>query len=102
MVLGSTGHQAAQGLEEELRRPGAVQKPRQALEKNRQVLGSIAELEMALHTARRPTNPDSLLVHPPRKRWTGEARWVRTTVGRVLLQQHLPRGSWRSSVSAMT
>jgi DNA-directed RNA polymerase subunit beta' len=94
MVLGSYWlTKLPRGLEESLRvGAGKLEETRARLWKNARFYGSIAELEMALlagktsyHTA----------IHfwyiPPSEALDREPRWVRTTVGRVLFNNILPR-----------
>ncbi len=94
MVLGSYWlTKLPQGLEETLRQAGGkVEETKARLWKDARFYGSISELEMALlsgktfyHTA----------IHfwyiPPVEALDREPRWVRTTVGRVLFNNILPR-----------
>jgi DNA-directed RNA polymerase subunit beta' len=95
MVLGSYFlTKLPAGFEEELRRAGAgkAEETRARLWKDARYFGSLAELEMALlngsvgyHSA------ISFWYVPPRESSDGEARWLRTTVGRVLFNSILPR-----------
>ncbi|HEY9382656.1 MAG TPA: DNA-directed RNA polymerase subunit beta' [Gemmatimonadales bacterium] len=94
MVLGSYWlTKLPRGLEETLRQAGGkVEEAKARLWKDARFYGSIAELEMALlggktsyHTA----------IHfwyiPPAEALDRDPRWVRTTVGRVLFNNILPR-----------
>ncbi|MBM4188898.1 MAG: DNA-directed RNA polymerase subunit beta' [Gemmatimonadetes bacterium] len=81
------------GFEEELRRGvGKTEQTKARLWKGAKHYGSIAELEMALQTG-------SLTYHtaihfwfvPPAEAADREPRWIRTTVGRVLFNNILPR-----------
>jgi DNA-directed RNA polymerase subunit beta' len=81
------------GFEEELRRgAGRPEETRERLWKDAPYFGSLAELEMALLSGR-VTFQTAIRFWfvPPAEAADARARWVRTTVGRVLFNNILPR-----------
>src|ERR1043166_1603274 len=94
MVLGSYWlTKLPSGLYEEIRRAGArSEETRARLWKDANHYGSIAELEMALQTGKASYHsPIHFWYIPPAEAEDREARWIRTTVGRVLFNNILPR-----------
>jgi DNA-directed RNA polymerase subunit beta' len=95
MVLGSYFlTKLPPGFEEELRKAGAgkTDEKRQQLWKGAKHFGSLAELEMALLNGRiRYHSAIHFWYVPPREAGDNRARWLRTTVGRVLFNSILPR-----------
>src|ERR1041385_8239095 len=94
MVLGSYWlTKLPAGLEEEIRKAGAKSdEARARLWKDARHYGSIAELEMARQTGKASYHtPIHFWYIPPPEAADREARWVRTTVGRVLFNNILPR-----------
>jgi DNA-directed RNA polymerase subunit beta' len=95
MVLGSYFlTKLPPGFEEELRKAGAgkTDETKQRLWKNTKHFGSLAELEMALLNGRvRYHSAINFWYVPPREAEDNRARWLRTTVGRVLFNSILPR-----------
>ncbi len=94
MVLGSYWlTKLAPGFEEPLRRAGSrVEQVKAELWKDARHYGSIAELEMALLAgAAGYHTPIHFWYIPPAEAVDREPRWLRTTVGRVLFNNILPR-----------
>jgi DNA-directed RNA polymerase subunit beta' len=81
------------GFEEEVRKAGSKgAETRNKLWKDARYYGTLAELEMALLTgAITHHSPINFWYQPPREALEPEARWVQTTVGRVLFNSILPR-----------
>src|SRR5688572_3838265 len=94
MVLGSYWlTKLPRGLEEELRKaPGKPEVAKARLWKDAKFYGSIAELEMALLTGKTSYHTQIHFWYiPPPEAADRDARWVKTTVGRVLFNNILPR-----------
>jgi DNA-directed RNA polymerase subunit beta' len=94
MVLGSYWlTKLPPGFEEELRRgAGKADQVRTRLWKDAKHYGSIAELEMALLTNKvHYHTPIHFWFVPPSEAKDRDPRWIRTTIGRVLFNNILPR-----------
>jgi DNA-directed RNA polymerase subunit beta' len=94
MVLGSYYlTKLPRGLEEEIRKgAGKLEETKTRLWKKAKFYGSISELEMALLSGK--TTYHTLIQFwyiPPSEALDRDARWVKTTVGRVLFNNILPR-----------
>jgi DNA-directed RNA polymerase subunit beta' len=81
------------GYEEQLRKGGAkLEETREKLWKDAPYFGSLAELEMALlHTRVTHQTAIRFWFVPPRESADPRPRWIRSTVGRVLFNNILPR-----------
>ncbi|HYN22982.1 MAG TPA: DNA-directed RNA polymerase subunit beta', partial [Thermoanaerobaculia bacterium] len=94
MVLGSYWlTKLPHGLEEALRQAGGkVEEAKARLWKTARFYGSIAELEMALLSGKTSYHTAIQFWYiPPSEALDREPRWIRTTVGRVLFNNILPR-----------
>jgi DNA-directed RNA polymerase subunit beta' len=94
MVLGSYWlTKLPRGMEEELRKAGGkVEEAKTRLWKGAKFYGSIAELEMSLLTGKATYHTAIQFWYiPPSEALDREPRWVKTTVGRVLFNNILPR-----------
>ena len=94
MVLGSYFlTKLPAGYEEELRRAGPkIDEVKARLWKTAKHFGSLAELEMALLTGSVKYHTAIFFWYvPPRESVEPQARWIKTTVGRVLFNSIVPR-----------